>query len=329
MYDPKRIHLFYLLACFNLLSIVSINASPSQMTSNAAEIREAKLFIAHDKEAIKTSLYPLIHKSLQTAFQSHSEFYIALSGGSLPALLSDLPQSFTDANIDPQWEKWHIVLADERLVPSTDPDSNMKAVKESFLDSVPVPSDQIYGIDESLLTSDGKIHEISAKEYQERVFKKPLENKRDCLLDCVLLGFGPDGHTASLFPGHALLDEMEALVAGIEDSPKPPPHRITLSMKVFNELSRNVIFVGAGASKAPILSDIFEKVYLTCGGRKPMECNVKMMELSKQKYPCGMIRPKSGGLTYVTDRSGAGDLVFNEEANCLSGFSGLSDCSML
>ena len=279
-------------------------------------MKEAKLYITPTKSGIPSALYPLIHKSLQSALEKSSPYYIALSGGSLPSLLKDLPESFTRANIDPQWEKWHIILADERLVPGTDPDSNLKALKESFLDQVPIPADQIYGIDETLLSSDGDetapLHEIMAKEYQKRVFDDGVckISDREYYLDCVLLGFGPDGHTASLFPQHELLNETKLLVAGIQDSPKPPPNRITLSMKVFNEQSKNIIFVGAGGSKAPILKDIFEQIHITSEEGDSKQCVAQMKDAVEQQYPCGMLTPRGGALVYITDAEGGKDLTF-------------------
>ena len=288
-----------------------------RVMESRANIRAAKLYIAHSKDVIAASLYPLIHKAFQSALVESPSFYIALSGGSLPSLLSDLPLSFHTAGIDPQWEKWHVLLADERLVTSSDPDSNLKALKESFLDHVPIPLSQIYGIEESLLKTDNGIscrHEVVAQEYQNRVFSEPIGNGRRYFIDCVLLGFGPDGHTASLFPNHKLLCEYDLLVAGIKDSPKLPLERITLTLKVFNEMSRNVIFVGAGESKAPILRDIFERVHLVSEEvTKTKSCVVEVKDLKHQKYPCGMIRPIDGGLVYVTDTGGAQTLTITQQ----------------
>ncbi len=252
---------------------------------------EAKLYIAPSKDEIPSSLYPLIQKSLRATLvdRASSSFCIAMSGGSLPSLLKGLPE-FLEANknsgigIDPQWDKWHVILADERLVPSSHSDSNMKALKESLLDHVPIPPDQIYGIDESLLPSDnnsnsdgeaGDATSISssvliAREYQKRVFGGARRSSNDYLLDCVLLGFGPDGHTASLFPNHELLREDVLLVASIDNSPKPPKSRITLTMRALNERSRDIIFVGAGESKAPILKGIFHDVHYINNGT-PLE----------------------------------------------------------
>ncbi len=196
-----------------------------------------------------------------------------------------------------------------------------------------IPSNQIYGIDESLLAvaatnGDGNTTDVDAmaSEYQRRVFEPLLskygsnDEKKPVLVDCALLGFGPDGHTCSLFPNHNLVldyykDESnsdfnaELLVAGIEDSPKPPPKRITLTLAALNEYTRDVIFVGAGESKSAILKDIFERVNLEnvriCSaggggnGNEVTEYNVVMNQSTI--YPCGMIRPVSESLHYVTD----------------------------
>merc|ERR1719343_1050855 len=78
------------------------------------------------------------------------------------------------------------------------------------------------------------------------------------VLDLAVLGFGPDGHTCSSFPGHALLQETTKLVAPIVDSPKPPPCRITLTLGFLNQHTEHIVVCGAGASKNPIIRAVFE-----------------------------------------------------------------------
>ena len=116
------------------------------------EKQKGTLIIHPSKETIPATLHSLIQQSFLRAINSSTSFYIAVSGGSLPSFLVTLPQSFIDAKIDPQWDKWHVLLADERLVPSTHEDSNLGALMKTFLDSVPIPKEQIYGIDEKMLT---------------------------------------------------------------------------------------------------------------------------------------------------------------------------------
>jgi 6-phosphogluconolactonase len=149
--------------------------------------------------------------------------------------------------MDPKWDKWHILLADERLVPYEDPDSNLKLLQEKLLHQLPmIPASHIHGIDYTLLSNISMmdIHDI-AKDYQYRclepLWKQRIQQQRHTslhthespvLFDCVLLGFGPDGHTCSLFPNHSLLQEQTKWVAALADSPKPPLKRITLTLPV-------------------------------------------------------------------------------------------------
>jgi 6-phosphogluconolactonase len=89
--------------------------------------------------------------------------------------------------------------------------------------------------------------------------------------DLLLLGVGPDGHTASLFPGHELLTENNRLVAFIKDSPKPPPQRITMTFPLINN-ARHSIFAVPGSGKADIIKQIFaDKVNLPAGSVKALE----------------------------------------------------------
>lgn len=291
--------------------------------------QKGKLTIHSSKETIHETLHSLIHESFQRAINSSGTFYIALSGGSLPSFLTTLPQSFVDANIDPQWDRWHIVLADERLVPSNHVDSNLSAVRKSFLDatSVQIPKEQIYDINEQLFGDGGgddnddndTMNDIDlvASDYQSKVFDGRLKHRDSTtvdtgyyLIDCALLGFGPDGHTCSLFPNHPLSlqqDQNNMLVAGISDSPKLPPKRITLTFKALNEFTRDVIFVGAGGSKSDVLRSIFHRVSKNRVDNdrehiieKSISYNVQLNE--NNVYPCGMIRPKSNSLHYITDK---------------------------
>ena len=141
------------------------------------------------------------------------------------------------------------------------------------------------------------------------------------MLDCVLLGFGPDEHTASLFPDHHLMREDVLLIASIVDSPKLPKECITLAMRMLNERSRDVIFVGAGASKALILSSVFQNVHLIpanggCVEEEEGDGNgnnqcvgfLKPTKEIREDLPCGLVRPTNESLVYITNSAGAANL---------------------
>merc|ERR1712216_111509 len=104
--------------------------------------------------------------------------------------------------------------------------------------------------------------------------------------ELILLGMGPDGHTCSLFPGHRLLGETLHLVASIEDSPKPPPKRITLTYPVLNSAKR-IAFVAAGASKADVLPLV----------ARPLN----MLGPSDTLLPSARVRPSDGELIWFVD----------------------------
>ena len=266
---------------------------------------ESKVLICKDKSSIAKPLHEMVIKSFIEAKSCGQDiFSIALSGGSLPSFLTGLEASFEESSIDPQWAKWHVLLADERCVPSSHDDSNLKALNDIFLNFVPIPKDQVYALnDETLSTSSSS---DLASIYETEALKPVLE-KGGNKIDCVLLGFGPDGHTCSLFPNHSLLDENVKLVASLDDSPKPPPSRITLTFPVLNTMCRNVIFVGAGESKSPILNSIFSSVSEKhVRDRSDVkDCLATLQDPAP--YPCGMVRPAkiSNGhnLTFIVDTS--------------------------
>ncbi|NJN96053.1 MAG: 6-phosphogluconolactonase [Anaerolineales bacterium] len=104
--------------------------------------------------------------------------------------------------------------------------------------------------------------------------------------DLILLGLGEDGHTASLFPGHPLLQETERWVAPIFDSPKPPPQRITLTLPVLNN-AHHVAFITAGAGKADILPQVFA---------------------AGSTLPAHLVQPTSGHLDWFVDEAATAKL---------------------
>lgn len=163
-----------------------------------------------------------------------------------------------------------VFYADERVVPLDHSDSNHKLCTDEFFSKVPIPAKNIHPIDVSLL------HDLEelADSYEKALIHEfaQKDSARFPVFDLVLLGMGPDGHCASLFPGHALLSEEERWVAYIEDSPKPPPKRITLTFPVINHATR-VAFVAAGAGKVDVLKTVLDNPEegLPCSRVRPVQ----------------------------------------------------------
>ena len=151
------------------------------------------------------------------------------------------------------WSKWHVFFADERCVPLDHADSNYGAAKQLLFDQLPIPAAQIITIAPDVTVSE------AAEQYQEKLVSIVGEGDAGSVpvIDCVLLGMGPDGHTCSLFPGHPLLAEDKKWVAWLDDSPKPPSTRITLTFPVLNA-ARKVCFVSTGEGKAEVLKRILQ-----------------------------------------------------------------------
>ncbi|KAH7880475.1 uncharacterized protein C8R40DRAFT_1158027 [Lentinula edodes] len=201
-------------------------------------------------EVLISSLASFILKAQKEAIDKKGRFTIALSGGSLPKQLSGLI-----GNPAVKWDMWQVFYADERVVPLTDPDSNHLLCSTELFNKVPIPKENIHTIDISLLSDLEELSDAYEKELIKEFAQK--DAARFPVFDVILLGMGPDGHTASLFPGHELLAEEDRWVAYIEDSPKPPPNRITLTYPVINHALR-VVFVAVGAGKAEILSEVLD-----------------------------------------------------------------------
>ena len=220
------------------------------------------LYVFPTIDALATHLRTYILSAQKTAFQRHDRFKLAVSGGSLPANLAKAllaPPSPTDPDSDPlAFGKWEIFFADERAVPLDHPDSNYALLKKDLLDHIPASAGgtpKVHPIDITQLDNTQEL----ADAYQD-VLKSSFASKdavRLPIFDLVLLGCGPDGHTCSLFPQHPLLRETDSWVAAIEDSPKPPPRRITLTLPVVTAAVR-IAFVATGSGKREVLKKILE-----------------------------------------------------------------------
>lgn len=169
-----------------------------------------------------------ILQAADEAIAKYGSFLIVLAGGSTPKSVYQLL-----AKEQADWENWHVYHNDDRCLPADHDDRNSKMAREAWLNHVTIPAEQIHDIPAEL----GNI--AGAKAYAET-----LSGVRT--FDLVILGLGEDGHTASLFPGHEVDNTADAVP--VNNSPKPPADRITISQNRLNN-TNEVMFLVTGSGK--------------------------------------------------------------------------------
>ncbi len=166
------------------------------------------------------------------------EVHIALAGGRTPKRAYELL-----AQIEGSWAHVHLWLGDERCVPQDDPQANARMVRESLYAGAIAPPPMLHALPRPEVPEDAAW--LYGLELRESV--------PDLVFDIVLLGMGPDGHTASLFPGHRALEVGEAPSVAVRDAPKPPPERVTLTLPVLRR-ARYTLLLVTGSDKRDALA---------------------------------------------------------------------------
>jgi 6-phosphogluconolactonase len=221
-------------------------------------------------------------RAATSAIEKHGRFTIALSGGSTPRSLYTLIAANASASLP--WDKMFFFWGDERHVPPDDPESNYRMAQETLLSKVPVPAANIFRV-----PGENPDAAAAADAYEQTLRKffavAPGEYPR---FDLILLGMGPDGHTASLFPETAALHETSRLVVAnwVE---KFNASRITFTLPVLNA-ARCVAFLVSGMDKAAALHEVLEG------------------KASAEKYPSKLVTPSEGKLIWFVDRAAASEL---------------------
>ena len=242
----------------------------------------ARLLVVDDADALAREAASELTRRAQSGVAATGRFTVVLSGGSTPrrlyALLADPAQPFRG---EVPWSATHVFWGDERHVPPDDPQSNYRTANEALLSRVPVPPENVHRI-EGERADAGEAAAAYARELQRFFGLAPGEFPR---FDLVLLGMGPDGHTASLFPGSDALAVTDRLTAGpwVE---KFQSYRITLTFPVFDNAAQ-VLFLVSGPDKAETLRAVLDP-------KTPPET-----------FPCQRIRPSHGELVWLVDRPAA------------------------
>jgi 6-phosphogluconolactonase len=241
----------------------------------------SELMVLADTAAVAEEAARRFVALADAAIAERGRFRVALSGGSTPRAMHErLAQQYHD---DVDWSRVEIYWGDERFVPPDDAESNFRVARETLLDHVPIPAAHIFP-----MPTVGGTLEAAAQAYAETLaatFGGALPR-----FDLIFLGMGPDGHTASLFPGHLeVVAPSEDLVAAIYGAPKPPPTRLTFTYKLLNAAA-NVLFLVAGADKAATLRAVL---------RGPDD---------SARLPAQGVRPATGALTWLVDSAAASQL---------------------
>ncbi len=214
------------------------------------------------------------------AIGAQGRFTVALSGGSTPrSLYSLLAASYADF----PWARTYFFFGDERHVPPTDADSNFRMVNESLLSKIAIPAQNVFRVkaENPDAASAAAEYEIQLKKFFE------LRTNEFPRFDLILLGMGPDGHTASLFPDSEGLKERNKLViANWVDKFKT--HRISFTFPVLNNAAE-VMFLVSGPDKAEMVHQVLE-------GK------------SDPPYPSQQVQPTNGALLWMLDEAAAKEL---------------------
>ncbi len=251
------------------------------------KIGNSEIVVAKDSVELSYKAAELLVRCISETLSRKERFTMALSGGSTPkTFFSLLVEDDYFKNTIP-WEKIHFFWGDERHVPPQDEQSNYRMAHDIMLAKAHVRTDNIHRMPTEQDDA-GKV----AQDYEQelRQFFKLTADQLP-VIDFNLLGIGPDGHTASLFPETMALQENRRLVVAnwVE---KFQTHRITMTVPVLNNVD-TIVFLVSGRQKADILQQILEGEY------RP------------NQLPAQLIRPRQGRLLWLVDQAAASRLTLS------------------
>lgn len=264
--------------------------------------RAPEIWIGEDAEALAREGLRRVVEATKRAVAARGRFVMALAGGNTPRRLYQLW-----SQLEPfDWHAIHLCFTDERMVPTTNPESNFGMARDSLLQVVPLPKTQLYCVPTDVPCDQ------AARTYEQQL--RSLLPAQEPRLDLALLGMGADGHTASIFPGSRLLagvdddfllDDTETgplrvevptpsldsfsterLCAPVYDAPRPPAERVTMTPYILN-LARQVIVLVTGDDKVAAVS-------------AALESDARVAEI-----PIRAIAPATGELVWLLDRKAA------------------------
>lgn len=238
-----------------------------------------KLEIVGDEEALAQAAARHFIAAASNAIRERSIFAVSLAGGSSPkamfALLAAEPR-----RRDVDWQHVRFFFGDERCVPPDQPDSNYGMARANLFEPLGISTEHVYRMH-------GEAPPQQAADEYEAILRETLGDPP--VLDLIFLGMGPEGHTASLFPGTFSQFDPKRLVATTYVE-KLKANRVTLTPRAINA-ARAILLVAGGESKADALAHVL------AGPREP------------DVYPAQILSPQNGSLTWLVDRAATAGLA--------------------
>lgn len=204
-------------------------------------------------------------------------FVVALSGGSTPKKLFEL-LALPNISRNIPWKQVFLFWSDERFVPLTDAESNFHMAKEALLSHIAIPKKNVFATPVK-----GSPQQCSLQ--YEKSLRSFFEGKKQ-VFDWLMLGAGPDGHTASLFPGTEILGEKKRLIKEVWVEAKQT-WRISFTYPLINKAA-NVIFLVSGNEKAPVMKEVLKK------------------GIAKNALPVQLVQPATGQVWWMADEAAMG-----------------------
>lgn len=209
------------------------------MTTTAPRIE-----VHEDGDELATNVAGELLTRLADAQQSGHVPHIALTGGTIAEKIHRAAARLApESEVD--WSRVEVWFGDERFVAPDSSDRNCLDARASFLDVVGVPPENVHEVPSTA--------EASSVEEAAAMYARSLLEHGGGGLDVLMLGVGPDGHVASLFPGFPQLDVTDRVAVPVTDSPKPPPERVSLTFAALRR-AKSVWFVVSGDGKADAVS---------------------------------------------------------------------------
>src|ERR1700722_10229951 len=231
-------------------------------------------------DALSRAALEELLSDLREAIAQRGRGAIALSGGHTPEKMYALWAATEEYRNETDWNRVHLFWGDERYVPLDDPLSNYRMTREALLSHVPIPAANVHAAPTNLPTP-----EQVAEAYDQELRKFLGSNAP--AFHVTLLGLGPEGHTASLFPDPPALAEKSRWVLPVQVA-AVPPNRLTFTLPVLNA-SRSTYFLVAGENKRPILAALRAEP-----------------DSRPSAYPAGRIRPTNGRVLWFLDQAATG-----------------------